>query len=174
MVLYGGDTGGALHFDGVVLVTQAASGPVTIEGLSLAVDPGGITVTSHQEGERTILWNNVTAVLWGTQMTMANGSTAWVLDVLAGSGSTRFLVPAGSVSPDDVESIGRQIEMFRIHSTAQPGAVLPEVALPGGSQPGAVLPGGSPVSLQGAPPPPPPQAPQPCQSWWSITTPAIQ
>ena len=95
-----------IHFSDVVLVGQGASGPISIAGLSLIVDGRGITVVSPQEGERNIQWGNVSSLLWGSQAMLADGRTAWALDVFTGAGSTKFLVPADSIPADNVSSIG--------------------------------------------------------------------
>ena len=95
-----------INFSGVVLVGQGVSGPISIAGLSLVIDGRGITVVSPQEGERNIQWSKISSLLWGSQAMLADGRTAWALDVFTGAGSTKFLVPADSIPADNVSSIG--------------------------------------------------------------------
>ena len=102
-----------IHFSDVVLVGQGASGPISIAGLSLIVDGRGITVVSPQEGERNIQWGNVSSLLWGSQAMLADGRTAWALDVFTGAGSTKFLVPADSIPVENIASIGAAMNSMK-------------------------------------------------------------
>ncbi len=102
-----------IHFSDVVLVGQGASGPISIAGLSLVVDGRGITVVSPQEGERNIQWSNISSLLWGSQAMLADGRTAWALDVFTGAGSTKFLVPADSIPVENIASIGAAMNSMK-------------------------------------------------------------
>ncbi len=102
-----------IHFSDVVLVGQGASGPISIAGLSLVVDGRGITVVSPQEGERNIQWSNISSLLWGSQAMLADGRTAWALDVFTGAGSTKFLVPADSIPVENIASIGASMNSMK-------------------------------------------------------------
>ena len=102
-----------IHFSDVVLVGQGASGPISIAGLSLVVDGRGITVVSPQEGERNIQWSNISSLLWGSQAMLADGRTAWALDVFTGAGSTKFLVPADLIPVENIASIGAAMNSMK-------------------------------------------------------------
>ncbi len=102
-----------ISFSNVVLMGQGASGPVTIDGLSLVVDGRGITIASLRDGERSIQWQNISSFLWGSQVMLPDGRNAWALDVFSASGSTKFLVPADSISAENVASIGEALNSMK-------------------------------------------------------------
>ena len=152
-----------IHFSDVVLVGQGASGPISIAGLSLVVDGRGITVVSPQEGERNIQWSNISSLLWGSQAMLADGRTAWALDVFTGAGSTKFLVPADSIPVENIASIGAAMNSMKesygvpMFQPQYPVAMQPPTMQPPTMQPP------QPPILQQPPMSQPPMQPPPMQ-----------
>ena len=147
-----------IHFSDVVLVGQGASGPISIAGLSLVVDGRGITVVSPQEGERNIQWGNVSSLLWGSQAMLADGRTAWALDVFTGAGSTKFLVPADSIPVENIASIGAAMNSMK----ESYGVPMFQPQYPVAMQPPTMQPPQPPI-LQQPPMSQPPMQPPPMQ-----------
>ncbi len=152
-----------IHFSDVVLVGQGASGPISIAGLSLVVDGRGITVVSPQEGERNIQWSNISSLLWGSQAMLADGRTAWALDVFTGAGSTKFLVPADLIPVENIASIGAAMNSMKesygvpMFQPQYPVAMQPPTMQPPTMQPP------QPPILQQPPMSQPPMQPPPMQ-----------
>ncbi len=147
-----------IHFSDVVLVGQGASGPISIAGLSLVVDGRGITVVSPQEGERNIQWSNISSLLWGSQAMLADGRTAWALDVFTGAGSTKFLVPADSIPVENIASIGAAMNSMK----ESYGVPMFQPQYPVAMQPPTMQPPQPPI-LQQPPMSQPPMQPPPMQ-----------
>ncbi len=147
-----------IHFSDVVLVGQGASGPISIAGLSLIVDGRGITVVSPQEGERNIQWSNISSLLWGSQAMLADGRTAWALDVFTGAGSTKFLVPADSIPVENIASIGAAMNSMK----ESYGVPMFQPQYPVAMQPPTMQPPQPPI-LQQPPMSQPPMQPPPMQ-----------
>ncbi len=147
-----------IHFSDVVLVGQGASGPISIAGLSLVVDGRGITVVSPQEGERNIQWSNISSLLWGSQAMLADGRTAWALDVFTGAGSTKFLVPADLIPVENIASIGAAMNSMK----ESYGVPMFQPQYPVAMQPPTMQPPQPPI-LQQPPMSQPPMQPPPMQ-----------
>jgi hypothetical protein len=127
-----------LRLDGVVVWGPTPGGQAAVGGLSIVMDPSGLTVIVPGGGPpRTAPWKRISSPRWRPAATLPDGTPATALALDAGGRPLEFLFPLHTLPADIAATLEARVTAFatRYGTLASAPARPPPPPPPGGGRP---------------------------------------